>query len=125
MGYYSSVKVVVNKNDWNDFKETIISNDTFDAYDVTLFLNDCEERELDNNVIVLSWECIKWRYSNDVIANFMDWLHRRESEGLPYKFIRTGENWDDIEEEEYFGEDDEYYEDYDRIGLNSYIDIIE
>lgn len=125
MGYYSSVKVVVNKNDWNDFKENLKSNDIFDSHDVTLFLDDCEERELDNNVIVLSWECIKWRYSNDVIANFMDWLHRRESEGLPYKFIRTGENWDDIEEEEYFGEDDEYYEDYDRICLNSYIDIIE
>lgn len=125
MGYYSSVKVVVNKNDWNDFKETIASNNTLDSHDVVSFLNDCEERELDNDVIVLSWECIKWRYSNDVIANFMDWLHRRESEGLPYKFIRTGENWDDIEEEEYFGEDDEYYEDYDRICLNSYIDTIE
>ena len=131
MGYYSDVKVVLNKNDWNEFKETLLNRtDLEDEFSKNYFLDNAKEIDLDNNIIVVEWDCIKWNeYRDEVMASFMDWLHRRSTENLPFKFIRVGEgagyDQPDIEVMESFGEDWEYEEDYNRIEVNISIDITE
>ena len=131
MGYYSDVKVVLYKNDWNEFKETLLNRtDLEDEFSKNYFLGNAEEIDLDNNIVIIKWDCIKWNeYRDEVMASFMDWLHRRSTENLPFKFIRVGEgagyDQPDIEVMESFGEDWEYEEDYNRIDVNISIDIID
>lgn len=131
MGYYSDVKVVLNKNDWNEFKETLLNRtDLEDEFSKNYFLGRAEEMDLDKDIVIVKWDCIKWNeYRDEVMASFMDWLHRRSTENLPFKFIRVGEgagyDQPDIEVIESFGEDWEYEEDYNRIDVNISIDIIE
>ena len=131
MGYYSDIKVVLNKNDWNEFKETLLNRtDLEDEFSKNYFLGNAEEIDLDNNIVIVKWDCIKWNeYRDEVMASFMDWLHRRSTENLPFKFIRVGEgagyDQPDIEVMESFGEDWEYEEDYNRIDVNISIDIID
>ena len=131
MGYYSDIKVVLNKNDWNEFKETLLNRtDLEDEFSKNYFLGNAEEIDLDNNIVIIKWDCIKWNeYRDEVMASFMDWLHRRSTENLPFKFIRVGEgagyDQPDIEVMESFGEDWEYEEYYNRIYVNISIDIID
>ena len=131
MGYYSDVKVVLNKNDWDEFKETLLNRtDLEDEFSKNYFLGNAEEIDLDNNIVIIKWDCIKWNeYRNEAMASFMDWLHRRSTENLPFKFIRVGEgagyDQPDIEVMESFGEDWEYEEDYNRIEVSISIDIVE
>lgn len=131
MGYCSDVKVVLNKTDWNDFKTAIMNNtDIEDEWSKNYFFNKAEEIELDNDIIIVKWDYIKWYEHNDeVIGAFMDWLHRRQSEDLPFKYIRVGEgagyDQTDIEVIESLGDHYEYADDYNRIEVNISIDIIQ
>ena len=124
MGYRSDIKVLLPKSAWSEFKQAILETDSIDKYDKEWFFECASEKDLPNSkdVVVVAWEWVKWNeWDSAIIQAFMDWLRKRDSEDLPFHFIRMGEEVGDIEELYNYGIDWEYEEDYERIYIVSEI----
>lgn len=77
-----------------------------------------------NGVICLRWDWLKWYSEFSEVQAIEEFLVKLSDEDKPYKFIRIGEDIEDIEIEYNYGED-KYrnisYEVNDMIGVERYI----
>lgn len=100
MGYRSDVKLALSKKDYldvrNEYEERLVkeecNDDIFDYTDKIEYRNN-------SNIIIFSWDYMKWdEYTDESVELLMNLL--REAK-YTYHFIRVGEGWDsepDIED---------------------------
>lgn len=95
MGYYSDVKFITTKSGWERIKATVKKEapDTWewkvgDEYATPI----CNGKH-----ILLELNEVKWYDESDAEASFLRELNRFEAEHIPYRFMRIGEEYDDVE----------------------------
>ena len=104
MGYRSDVAITMRKEDYELLKE-------FDKENKNLIdlLESATIREK-AGAVSLYWEWLKWYDSFSEVEAIEEFLGKLSDEDKPYKFIRIGEEWDDIEREENWGDEMKYGE---------------
>ena len=132
MSYYSDVKCVMYKKDFENVRKQInelqLTED--DGYR-DIFWNKMTEINLPKTkVVVLDWEGFNhWdSCTNEVIEYFENYLQKMKEQNKPFKFIRVGEGagieYSDIEIDAYFGKDYEFAADIDIIEVETSIKIV-
>ena len=104
MSYRSDVAITMRKEDYELLKE-------FDKENKNLIdlLESATIREK-AGAVSLYWEWLKWYDSFSEVEAIEEFLGKLSDEDKPYKFIRIGEEWDDIEREENWGDEMKYGE---------------
>jgi hypothetical protein len=120
MGYRSEVAIAMRKEDYELLKE-------FDKENKNLIeLLEMADKKEYNGAISLKWEWLKWYPEFSEVQAIEEFLCKLSDEDKPYKFIRIGEEYDDIETENNWGDEEKYGEVvstiYDMIGIIRYID---
>ena len=109
MGYRSDVKVIIKKNDYERMQKELVENELF-KYAIVK-----EVSKIDG--IILEWQDIKWYTEYKEVAEIENFITNLDI----YKFIRLGEDYEDIEIMSNAGKDNEY-EFIDTIDVIRYID---
>ena len=123
MSYRSEVAIAMRKEDYELLKG-------FDEGNQNLLdlLKVATVREKED-AISLYWDWLKWYDSFSEVQAIEEFLGRLSDEDKPYKFIRIGEEWDDIEREENWGDEMKYgevcYTINDMLSLYRGIDFLE
>lgn len=94
MGYYSQVKVITTKKGWKELEQAVektgVETDLMKCFVVIT--------RGENEYVVGDWSDIKWYdWSDPAIGAFMDALRATHE---PYRFMRVGEEYGDVEREE-------------------------
>ena len=116
MGYISEVKICLKKDNYEELRARLLKNETYEY-----MFNDgfFELTELDDgDVVVCSWDSIKWYPTFEEIRIIEDYLAELESQNIEYRFIRVGEEYSDVEFKELYGDGS-----CDRINVYQSIDI--
>ena len=92
MSYYSDISIAMKKEDYLELLCHADSELTYLLEQRTAY----KKESKDGSIIVLAWEDIDWdRVSgSDYIFTYLDELDREDK---PYKMVRTGEVYEDIE----------------------------
>ena len=109
MGYRSDVRICLKKEDYNELRAKaqekgmtennyLLDESAFDIH---------KENE---DIVAFGWNDIKWYSGYSDIDFIVDFFEELRTNGHPYSFVRIGEGREDIEVENYYGEDDD--EDY-------------
>lgn len=84
------------------------------------------EAKESRGVVVIKWDSLKWYPEFPEVRAINKFLWQLSNEDKPYKFIRIGEDVDDIEVGYNYGDEEKYgdvsYRINDIIGVTSYID---
>ena len=96
MGYYSHVTLAMYENDFQSLVQKA-QQENLNAFDLLKHANLYKNED----IITISWECIKW-YDGNGVVSFIESFMRS---GIQYSFKRVGEESGDIHEEQ---EDDEW-----------------
>ena len=121
MGYMSDVALAIREQDYELLREVNKENkNLIDLLDRT------ETVEYDG-VVVLHWYEIKWYNEFPEVQAIEEFIYRLADEDKPYKFIRVGEDTQDIEVDYSYGDEEKYesisYRINDIIGVTKYINI--
>lgn len=97
MGYYSDVRAILKKDDFEALKKEIEES----SCDYLLNFDKLEERGKNKDYMYFGWDSVKWYSEKDFIERFIIGCDE-------YQFIRIGEDYKDVEEhynlEEYDGD---------------------
>ena len=93
MSYYSDVKCVMYKKNWEEIRQRILDNTEIDEWGKYLFENPSAIEDRDD-IVIISWDSINhWdECTNEAIEMFLNYL---QYEDIYYKYIRVGEGCDD------------------------------
>lgn len=123
MGYRSEVSFITTKEGWNIVDEAVraVEGDG-DVYHLT---EDATAIPIvDGKYILAEWHDIKWYQGNDLpISTFMNQLDKLEELGIPFHYLRMGEDWEDIDNQTYDGEDWKEWSDMPGLGLKREIEV--
>ena len=102
MGYYSQVKLCLKKDAYEDLRERLLKNEIYDyMFDEGFFyLTELE----DDNIVICTWNEIKWYSTYKEIKIIEDYLTELDDKKIEYRFIRVGEEYNDIEFREFYGD---------------------
>lgn len=122
MGYYSDVKCVTTREGWRKLSEAVqkVAKDNDE-----LLTEQGDPVEVVNGKYILAeWEYVKW-YDDQFkdIEAFMQALRNLENDDIPYRFMRIGENYHDVEFIDYDGENWEQSRDMPQLVLNRTIEV--
>lgn len=106
MGYRSEIRIITSKKGYeklNEFVEQYLKDTEEDN-----LLKECDIKNIGKEQCYFGWNDIKWRENDfkDVDAIMEGLNHLGENE-YSYRYMRIGENYEDIEEQFYDGEKDE------------------
>ena len=92
MSYYSDVKCVMYKKDWEKIRKQILENTEIDEYGKYLFEKPSAIVDKDD-IVIVCWDSVNhWdECTNECIEMFMDYLR---NDDVYYKYIRVGEGYD-------------------------------
>lgn len=106
MGYRSEIRIITSKEGYeklNEFVEQYLKDTEEDN-----LLKECDIKNIGKEQCYFGWNDIKWRENDfkdvDAIMEGLNYLGENE---YSYRYMRMGENYDDIEEQFYDGEKDE------------------
>ena len=104
MSYRSDVAIAMRKEDYELLKE-------FDKENKNLIdlLDSATIREK-AGAVSLYWEWLKWYDSFSEVEAIEEFLGKLSDEDKPYKFIRIGEDYEDMDVEENWGDEEKYGE---------------
>ena len=105
MSYMSNVALAIREEDYELLKEERKNNEDLIRL---LEMGSEDDSYRKNGIIVLSWNDIKWYDSFSEIEDVENFMHELEKKDAPYKFIRIGEDYDDIEFRSNWGDEDKY-----------------
>lgn len=108
MGYRSQVAIAIREEDYELIKEEKKENKDFIEL-LEMGSEDCSYRK--NGIIVLTWNDIKWYDSFSEIEDMEDFMYKLDDKEAPYKFIRIGEDYEDIEIKNNWGNEEKYGDD--------------
>ena len=110
MGYRSDVRIMISKKGYNELKK-YTDNYLFEKnWGYGNLLNNFDIRTVNSDSVYLGWNDIKWYSGYSDVDFIIDFFEELRTNGHPYSFVRIGEGREDIEVENYYGEDDD--EDY-------------
>jgi len=107
MGYRSDVTYAIEFKDLDTKRKFVALNKLHPCF--IKALEECEEVDTDNLFIIYEANHVKWYESFDDVKWHMDMLTSIEEEtmeGIAAKFVRIGEEYDDVEVIEYQGDQD-------------------
>lgn len=108
MGYRSDVRIVTSKEGFeklSEFVKNYLIEKNVDVKDYNL-LEELEIKVEGKEQIYFGWNWIKWYDGYENVDAIMDGLEQLEENKFSYKYMRLGENYDDIEEQDYDGDKD-------------------
>ena len=111
MGYRSEVAVVVKNEDYEKF---IKGNSDFKD------LMNIAEVTKNEDLVMIYWDWIKWYLEYEDISIIEATMDKLDEQNAPYKFVRIGEDWDDVDVRENWGVEGEC----DRISVYRGVDIV-
>lgn len=113
MGYRSDVRIIMSKKAYEEFKrnvsehissykvKNIIDGSLNSNYDFNLLNNLSVKRETkDKSQIFIGWNELKWYDGYEEVDAIMDSLSTLAAKGYGYRYMRMGEEYDDIESRE-------------------------
>lgn len=112
MGYRSEVKLCVKKEVYEELKEKE------ELKSLMAYAEDVVE--LSKGVVVICWDWIKWYSDYEDISIVEATMDKLDEQNAPYKFVRIGEDWDDVDVRENWGAEGEC----DRISVYRGADIV-
>lgn len=106
MGYRSDVRIITSKEGFEKLKEFVAEYLKEHNEDYNL-LEECDIKKEGKNQCYLGWDSIKWyEDSFDDVDAIMNGLRSLSENEYSFRYMRIGENYDDIEEECFDGEKD-------------------
>lgn len=106
MGYRSEIRIITSKEGYeklNEFVEQYLKDTEEDN-----LLKECDIKNIGKEQCYFGWNDIKWHENDfkdvDAIMEGLNYLGENE---YSYRYMRIGENYEDIEEQFYDGEKDE------------------
>ncbi len=106
MGYRSEIRIITSKEGYeklNEFVEQYLKDTEEDN-----LLKECDIKNIGKGQCYFGWNDVKW-YENDFkdVDAIMEGLNYLGENEYSYRYMRMGENYEDIEEQFYDGEKDE------------------
>lgn len=106
MGYRSEIRIITSKEGYeklNEFVEQYLKDTEEDN-----LLKECDIKNIGKEQCYFGWNDIKW-HENDFkdVDAIMEGLNHLGENEYSYRYMRIGENYEDIEEQFYDGEKDE------------------
>ena len=113
MGYRSDIRIVTSKEGFEKLSEFVKNYLKENKEDYNL-LEECDIKQEGKEQCYLGWNCVKWyEYDYTDVDAIMKGLEHLGENEYSYRYMRIGENYDDIEEQSYDGEKDkEIYLEY-------------
>lgn len=93
MGYYSSVAICLKKEDYDELTRRAESLE-----DNIISIADSIQMDEKEEVVVVSWSCIKWYAICSGSKIVEDFINELDEQGKPFHYINIGEELNDIEE---------------------------
>ena len=125
MGYYSEVKIAMRESDYIELLNRVDYYTNKDS--LSIFVKDmCSAKTVVNNgqkVVILHWDWVKWYQEFKEVQYIEDYLAELSEQCKPYKFVRIGEESNDIEVLDSWGEDGD--DCCDIIRAEVYVEIVE
>lgn len=128
MSYYSDVKCVMYKKNWEEIRNRIKENTEIDEFARDRFINRVSIEERDD-IVICSWESMNhWdECSDEAVQMFLSYIRTQEYEyNMPYKYICVGEGCGtetDIDVQYNYSDDFEMIEKFNIIDYRVSIDI--
>lgn len=103
MGYYSDIVIVTTEDGYKRLTDLIAQRTNLED-----LLGDCEvkhgtigKESHEHLYVSLRWNGQKWYEEYEDVKAVMDSLDGLENENIPYRYTRVGEDYDDVETENY------------------------
>lgn len=120
MGYRSDVKLITTKEGWERLQEVERVSLPPDSAPYTDDENMCL---LMNQYVLLELESVKWNDTFDSqVQAIMATLDSFDQQGIPYQFMRLGEDWEDVEYRFYHSSQSKH-SDMPELGLKREIEV--
>ena len=105
MAYRSDVRIVVSSKGYEELKKYVSDNLPPDLKQYNL-LDNTDLKLLRKDQIMLGWNAVKWYEYADVeeVDSIMDGLNSLKDKNYSYRYVRLGEQFDDIDEKYVDGE---------------------
>lgn len=107
MGYYSEVKIAMRESDYIELLNRVDYYTNKDS--LSIFVKDmCSAKTVVNNgqkVVILHWDWVKWYQEFKEVQYIEEYLAELNEQYKPYKFVRIGEESNDIEVLDSYGID--------------------
>ena len=98
MAYYSEVAIALKKNDYEELK----ARAELLGYKIIETVDHLVEKPL-TGVVILAYDYINWDKNDKEVKFIEDFIFELEEHGKPFKTMRLGERWDDVEEKVSYG----------------------
>ena len=107
MAYRSDVRIVVSSKGYEELKKYVSDNLPPDLKQYNL-LDNTDLKLLRKDQIMLGWNAVKWyEYADfEEVDSIMDGLDSLKDKNYSYRYVRLGEQFDDIDEKYVDGESD-------------------
>lgn len=105
MAYRSDVRIVVSSKGYEELKKYVSDNLPPDLKQYNL-LDNTDLKLLRKDQIMLGWNAVKWYEYTDFkeVDSIMDGLVSLKDKNYSYRYVRLGEQFDDIDEKYVDGE---------------------
>lgn len=105
MAYRSDVRIVVSSKGYEELKKYVSDNLPPDLKQYNL-LDNTDIKLLRKDQIMLGWNAVKWYEYADFkeVDSIMDGLDSLKDKNYSYRYVRLGEQFDDIDEKYVDGE---------------------
>lgn len=99
MGYRSDIKLITTKEGWEELDKAVSEAEPEQKYRITSLATVSTKKCAANNkeYVLVEWIQIKWYLTSPQIRAFMQALYTLANKNIMFKFIRVGEDYEDIE----------------------------
>lgn len=115
MGYRSDVKLITTKAGWERLENAVSQAQSKYAREYWITSEVRTMTLCDDKYVLAEWDDIKWYASFEDVGAFMKELYDMAKEHVAFKFLRVGEDYEDVERLE--SEDEGGVDYYDMPGL--------
>lgn len=117
MSYYSDVKLITTMKGWKKIQKAVLEADP-----ESILAGASHVREVARHFQLVEFNDIKWyEYERPDVRAFMTAVYALPDEGIPYNYMRIGEDYGDMEESSNWVDD---YADMPSLGLKREIEVI-
>lgn len=98
MSYRSDVKLVTTKAGWERLEQAVGKVRSDDEYEYWVTTEGESERPCEGKYVLAEWDNIPWYDWEGDVAALMTELRQFDKLGIPYEFVRAGEEYGDVEQ---------------------------
>lgn len=107
MSYKYDVGLLIKVENWVELNQRV-KEYGFEDYELCTFKNHTYSKYLDRNFIAIVWEYKTWDVATNECLDFVEeYLKMLKLNNIPFRFIKIGEMWDDLQEERVYGKNTE------------------